>query len=188
MTDTKPKPRAAKRVDRRPVRAAAASAEVAAAALEGEQHSTPVTPELSKRWREPFFARLAETSNVAAACEHAGISRTAVYSLRRRDSAFHDRWMRALAEGYDNLEMDLLHQLRTGEAKDGPKFNPLAAMRMLQQHRENVTREKARRANVDAATVRAAIDRKIAEMRALVLADKLMAERAGRAGETDDDG
>jgi hypothetical protein len=188
MTDTKPTPRAAKRVDRRPVRAAAAAAEVAAPAAEGDDNTPPAAPELSKRWREPFFARLAETSNVAAACEHAGISRTAVYSLRRRDSAFHDRWMRALAEGYDNLEMDLLHQLRTGETKDGPKFNPLASMRMLQQHRETVTREKARRANVDAATVRASIDRKIAEMRALVLADKLIAERAAQAGDTDDDG
>jgi hypothetical protein len=165
MTDAKRPPRARKRVARRAVRLA--SGEVGA-----DGQGT-----LGTRWREPFFAKLAETSNVAAACEHAGISRARAYDMRRRDSAFYDRWMAALAEGYDNLEMELLYHLRTGEAKDGPRFNPLAAMRMLQQHRENVTREKARRANVDAAAIRASIDRKIAEMRALVLAERMAAER-----------
>lgn len=141
--------------------------------------ATCETTKLSNRWREPFFAKLGETSNVAAACTHAGVTRAAVYDLRRRDRRFYDRWMEALAAGYDNLEMELLHHLRTGDTPGGPKFNPLAAMRVLQQHRETVTREKARRSNVDAVTVRASIDRKIAEMRALVLADKLVAERLG---------
>lgn len=171
MTEAKRFPRAEKRVTRR-------SARVASAAEDAER-------KLSNRWREPFFAKLAETSNIAAACEHAGISRAAVYALRRRDRAFHDRWMQALAEGYDNLEMELLYQLRTGEAKDGPKFNPLAGMRMLAQHRDTVAREKARRANVDAASIRASIDRKIAEMRALVLAEKIVAEGSSRDGDCD---
>lgn len=168
MTEAKRIPRAEKRVARRPAR-------VASAGKDADR-------KLSNRWREPFFAKLAETSNIAAACEHAGISRAAVYAQRRRDRAFYDRWMQALAEGYDNLEMELLCQLRTGEARDGPKFNPLAGMRMLAQHRDNVTREKARRANVDAASVRASIDRKIAEMRALVLAEKMVAEGGSGGG------
>ncbi|MCW1429162.1 hypothetical protein [Novosphingobium sp. JCM 18896] len=167
-------PARSKRVARKPLRDAEADA------------AASTTGKLSNRWREPFFAKLAETSNVAAACAHAGVTRAAVYDLRRRDRRFYDRWMEALAAGYDNLEMELLHHLRTGEIQGGPKFNPLAAMRVLQQHRDTVAREKARRANVDAATVRASIDRKIAEMRALVLADKLVAERLGDVPDDDD--
>lgn len=157
---------------------------VARKAVRDAHGDAPKNTKLSQRWREPFFAKLAETSNVAAACEYAGISRAAVYDQRRRDSLFHDRWLEALAAGYDNLEMELLHHLRTGETGEGPKFNPIAAIRLLKQHRDAVTQQKARRANVDAATVRASIDRKIAEMRALVLADQLVVERlAERLGD-----
>lgn len=172
MTEPKQPPRAAKRVARRAVRIAESA----------ENGARP----LSKRWREPFFAKLAETSNIAAACEHAGVSRAAVYALRRKDMTFYDRWLEALAQGYDNLEMEVLHQLRMGEAKDGPKFYPLVAMRMLQTHREAVTMQKARKSNVDAASIRASIDRKIAEMRALVLAEKMIAARQSENGESDD--
>ncbi len=173
MTEAKRPPRAAKRVARRAARLAEARPPESGAPL-------------SKRWREPFFAKLAETSNIAAACEHAGISRAAVYALRSRDMTFYDRWMGALAQGYDNLEMEVLHHLRTGETKDGPKFNPLAAMRMLQQHREAVAAQKARRTNVDVAAIRASIDRKIAEMRALVLAEKIVAADRLKVGKSDD--
>lgn len=144
----------------------------------------------AKRWRAPFLSRLAETSNVRAACEHAGISAATVYDLRRRDRAFAARWMEALCEGYDNLEMELLDRLRSGDDKGGNRFDHAVAFRMLQAHRDNVAREKARRANVDAGAIRASIDRKVAEMRALVLGDTLLAdtpENEPAAGQTDGD-
>jgi hypothetical protein len=118
---------------------------------------------------------------VRSACKAANISAQAVYDLRRRDAGFAAKWAAALAEGYDNLEMELLYRLRTGEKKDDPKFNYAVSLRLLERHREAVTREKARRANVDAATVRASIARKVAEMRALVMADKIIEERAAAA-------
>lgn len=129
-------------------------------------------------WRNAFLAKLAETSHVRSACAHAKVGPSTVYDLRRRDAGFAERWMEALAEGYDNLEMELLHRLRSGDPQDDAKFNHAVAFRMLQQHRDNVMREKARRSNVDAAAVRASIDRKVAEMRALVLAERLAAEKA----------
>jgi hypothetical protein len=136
---------------------------------------------LSQKWRNTFLEKLAETSHVRSACEAAGVGPSTVYDLRRRDAGFAEKWMGALCEGYDNLEMELLHRLRSGEAAGAAKFDAAVAFRMLQAHRENVVREKARRANVDAAGVRAAIDRKVAEMRALVLADKLLEDRSERA-------
>lgn len=156
-----------------------------------QEKDAPVAAErvLSQRWRTAFIAKLAETSHVRSACEHAGVSATTVYDLRRRDPGFAAKWMEALCEGYDNLEMELLHRLRAGDGGDA-RYNYTVAMRMLQIHRETVTREKARRANVDAAAIRASIDRKVAEMRALVLADKMQDEReaaARRAGKGDAD-
>jgi hypothetical protein len=143
---------------------------------------------LPSGWRNAFLASLAETSHVRRACKEAKVGPSTVYDLRRRDASFRARWMEALAEGYDNLEMELLHSLRHGDAEGAAKLNHAVAFRMLQQHRENVLREKARRANVDASTVRASIDRKVAEMRALVLAEKLMIENKSSGLSDDADG
>jgi hypothetical protein len=163
--------RVTKRVARKPKR------DMEAAAPSGARPRA----KLSQKWRNTFLEKLAETSHVRSACEAAGVGPSTVYDLRRRDAGFAEKWMGALCEGYDNLEMELLHRLRSGEAAGAAKFDAAVAFRMLQAHRENVVREKARRANVDAAGVRAAIDRKVAEMRALVLADKLLEDRSERA-------
>ncbi len=127
---------------------------------------------LRQNWRAEFLARLAETSNVTEACKSADISPGTVYDLKRRDSSFAANWLDALCEGYDNLEMEMLFHLRNGEsAEPGAKrYNFAVALRMLLAHRETVAREKARRAHVTVAEVRASIDRKVAEMRERVLA------------------
>jgi hypothetical protein len=126
-----------------------------------------------------FLAALADTSNVSAAARKAGVSTSAVYERRRGDSEFSRLWQLALCEGYDNLEMELLHRLRSGEVKPaagakraGRSFDNGIAFRLLLAHRESATRARATRENVSAAQVRAAIDRKVAEIRARVLANK----------------
>jgi hypothetical protein len=139
---------------------------------------------LANNWRRAFLARLAETSNVRHSCEHAGVSPATVYDLRRRDTRFAQRWLDALCEGYDNLEMEMLYHLRTGEsAAAATKFNFAVALRMLLAHRETVAREKARRVDVAVEDIRASIECKVARMRERVMARQ--AQAAGR-GERDD--
>lgn len=127
-----------------------------------------------KRRIERFLAELAATSNVAAAAALAEMSVGNIYRLRRTDPAFALRWYAALAEGYDNLEMELLQHLRgqDGEAGETPaeapkrKLDVATTLRCLTAHRESVAREKGRRAlAVEVATI-AAINAKIDAMRA----------------------
>jgi outer membrane receptor for monomeric catechols len=51
------------------------------------------------------------------------IDTSAAYQRRRNDAEFNRQWQIALCEGYDNLEMELLHRLRTGEVKPPPARN-----------------------------------------------------------------
>ncbi len=126
-------------------------------------------PAVKPNWKSLFFVALAETSNIADACTVAGVSQSKVYALRRRDPGFAEKWAEALCEGYDNLELEVLHRLRSGKPDDA-KYNYTAAVRLLARHRDTVSQHRAQRAHVSAAEVRATIDRKIAEMRALLLA------------------
>lgn len=117
-----------------------------------------------------FIAELAETSNVSAAAAVADVSVGAIYKLRRTNAEFARRWYAALAEGYDNLEMELLGRLRSGEgggaeATDKRQFDTAAALRCLAAHRESVAREKGRRALAEEVTTIAAINAKIDKLR-----------------------
>jgi hypothetical protein len=122
---------------------------------------------------------LADSSNVAAAARLAGIDASTAYHRRRHNHEFNRQWQVALCEGYDNLEMELLHRLRTGELKPltGAKkasrsFDNATAFRLLAVHRESAVRERAVREQVSAADIRASIDRKVEELRRRVMAAK----------------
>jgi len=91
---------------------------------------------LAQNWRNAFLAKLAETSNIRQAADHAGVSPTTVYDLRRRDPGFAQRWLDALCEGYDNLEMEMtwpagaqatLYSAIEPEALRGPQHSRDAA-------------------------------------------------------------
>ena len=134
---------------------------------------SPVRP----NWMKPFLAELANSSNVSAAARAGKVDSSTVYERRRKDAEFAREWQVALCEGYDNLEMETLFRLRTGEikpaagAKKGIRlFDNALALRLLLAHRDSATRERAFRAHEDAAGVRAAIDAKIEEMRERVMA------------------
>lgn len=146
---------------------------------------------LPQTWRRDFLAALAETSNVSRACAAVRVCSRTVYDLRRRDPSFAERWAEALCEGYDNLEMEMLFYLRSGDSPDAgaPKFNFPAAVRMLLAHREAVSREKGRRAEVDAAEIRASIDRKVQQMRERIVARRVPDETpTGETGNGDETG
>ncbi len=161
----------------------------------GKRSPGPPAPRHSAKIAR-FLEELAETSNVAAAAAIADLTVSKVYKLRRSDPDFARRWYHALAEGYDNLEMELLAHLRGGEseAASAPKgkFDVAAALRCLTAHRESVAREKGRRSLADEAATIAAINAKIDAMRerakqsdaAIRAARKAIADRTQPGGQS----
>ncbi|MBY0391845.1 MAG: hypothetical protein K2Q27_01120 [Novosphingobium sp.] len=139
-------------------------------------------------WVDAFLAALADTSNVAAAARAASVDVSTAYSRRRLNHEFNREWQVALCEGYDNLEMELLCRLRTGEvkpatgAKKGVRtFDNATALRLLAAHREMATRERAQRSHTGAEEIRAAIDRKVDELRRRVMEAKAQRDAATMA-------
>ncbi len=142
----------------------------------------------STHWTTTFLAALADTSNVAASARRANVDVSTAYHRRRQDHEFNRQWQVALCEGYDNLEMELLYRLRTGELKpaSGAKraarsFDNATAFRLLAAHRESAARERARRDHVSADEIRASIDRKVEELRRRVMDAKAQREEAALA-------
>jgi hypothetical protein len=122
----------------------------------------PVKPP-SRRWPIRFFEALAETSNVSASAALANVTPRVVYKRRREDAEFASRWLAALHEGYDNLEMELLGYLR--EPRGKPKMDVAAALRLLAAHRETVARYRALQDEEDEQTVLDSIDAFIEDIR-----------------------
>lgn len=133
----------------------------------------------NRHWRTEFLAKLAETSNVTASAEAAGVHLSRVYKVKRLEPEFARAWYDALIDGYDALEIEVLHRMRFGEPVGGErKFDNGAALRLLAQHRETVTRQRAIRASEDVAVIRASIEAKLMKLREQVLAREA-AERGG---------
>jgi hypothetical protein len=139
-------------------------------------------------WRKSFLSELAATSNVAASARKAGIRASRAYEARRADPEFCRAWQDALCEGYDHLEMSLLHRLREGEVKPatGTKrgtrtFDNATALRLLTIHREAVGKQRAMRESRDADAILDAIDAKLDRMRERSLA-AAAAQESGNDG------
>jgi len=111
----------------------------------------------ASRWttarRKIFFNTLAETSNVTAAAQAAGMNRSAAYDRKSRDPAFARAWKAALERGYTELEMQLMRHSRNGTVRteqvvDGEgnvkqiravhSYPLTVAMRLLMAHRQEV--------------------------------------------------
>jgi hypothetical protein len=118
--------------------AKAETAAPGAAATEAPRHN---------HWRKAFLDALAETSNVSAAAARVNVPTQTAYKLRREDRDFAAKWLAALNEGYDNLEMELVGYLRDPEPKR--KMDVTAALRLLAAHRETVERRRALNAEED---------------------------------------
>ena len=125
-----------------------------------------------RQWSKPFLAELAATSNVSAAARKAGIATATAYEARRLNPEFNRAWSRALCEGYDHLEMELLHRLRSGEVKPAAgarrgarAFDNATAFRLLAAHRESAARQRAIRDNEDAEAIILSINAKLEKMR-----------------------
>lgn len=135
-------------------------------------------------WQPVFLAELGKTSNVASAAREAKIDVSTVYKARRSEASFFRLWQEALAEGYDNLEMEMVRRLRVGElagggaAKAHRKFDNAIAFRLLAAHREAVGRQRGLRANEDEDEVLASINAKLEKMRERQLALETVGEAA----------
>ena len=123
-------------------------------------------------WSPVFLSELAATSNVRAAARKAGIHTATAYEARRADAEFNHKWQDALCEGYDHLEMELLHRLRSGEVKPAKdvkrgtrQFDNPTAFRLLAAHRESAAQHRAVLENEDADAILASIDAKLDRMR-----------------------
>ena len=123
-------------------------------------------------WSKQFLAELAATSNVSAAARKARICTSKAYEARRTNPEFNRAWSQALCEGYDYLEMELLHRLRSGEVKPatGAKrgvraFDNATAFRLLAAHRDSAARARAVRNNQDAEAIVQSINAKLEQMR-----------------------
>lgn len=133
---------------------------------------------INNNWRRLFLDHLAESSNVTASAEKAGISVSRAYKVRREEAEFARQWLVALAEGYLHLEMDVVRRLREGDARtvDDGKFDFANAIRLLAAHRDNAARGASEVRDVSAAEVRASIDRKIVDIRKRIARQKAAAE------------
>ncbi|MBC2670517.1 hypothetical protein ACFOON_10820 [Novosphingobium piscinae] len=153
--------------------------------------SSAAAPGARRNWRALFLAALAETSNVSAAAQAAGISLSCVYRTKRDDPDFAADWLAALCEGYDRLELELLGRLRGGEPRqpaDGAerRHDNATGLRLLLAHRDSRTRYMAQQDAVSAEAIRASIEDKLARLREWVLTRE--AAEAGGGQETDGDG
>lgn len=100
-----------------------------------------------------FLTRLSETCNVSLSARETGRSARVFYDLRRRDPQFRTDWGEALREGYELLEMEMLHRARFGTPREvfyqGRKtattrvHNDATALRLLHLHRRSVEQMRA---------------------------------------------
>ena len=129
-------------------------------------------------WIAPFLEKLAESSNVTASAKAAGISASTAYAARRKDREFARQWRRALCEGYDNLELELLRRLRKGQRPtEKTKYDNAAAIRLLLAHRDEVSQQRAMDEDEDEDAILASLTAKLEAMRLRQIeTQKLLAE------------
>lgn len=140
---------------------------------------------LNKHWRTYFLAHLIETSNVTAAARAAGIAPSRAYRVRQEDPNFAAQWRVALAQGYENLEMELLGYLR--DPATDRKLDVANGLRLLAQHRQFVAHQRALADNRDEQDVLDSIDAMIDEMRERSAANAALLAEARPPRDREDD-
>lgn len=141
------------------------------------------------RRKVKFLKNLAVSSHVTNSAKAAHVGVSTVYNWRERDPEFFRQWMRALAAGYELLEMDLLDRARNGVEKpvfhEGKQvatvrqYNDGVGVKLLLAHKQMVALTRAAEGPINPEEVRASLDRKLADMRAKLLRRRALAD--GRA-------
>ena len=139
-------------------------------------NATESEPSEAKRigrgWRRAFLVALGQSSDIAFACKVAGVPVEFAHSARREELDFAIAWRRALLEGYENLELETLHYLRTGRPPHGEgKFDVLNAIRLIKGQAEVAARERSVREEDDEQEVLDSIDKLLDGMRERAVAN-----------------
>jgi hypothetical protein len=105
--------------------------------------------------RARFFAELANSCNVKAACTAVGMSVTGAYNLRDRDPSFRMAWRRGIAQGYAKLELQMLERALLGEDRlrrviDKPTTDDERALDLLSRYSARVAETLYRAHRADA--------------------------------------
>ena len=125
--------------------------------------------------RAVFLKELARTSSVKKSADEANIPNSTLYLWRDNDPDFAAAWLKALAAGYELLEMEMLDRARKGVKRTiyyrGEKvatvrdYDHKMALQLLRMHRESVALVRAAQAQqaaeAQAEPVRDTLDEKL---------------------------
>ena len=89
--------------------------------------------------KDRFFETLAETCNVRAAAETAGVCSSAVYKHKLSDPDFAAQWRLALAMGYGRVEERLIRDACGDPEARMDKYERDQALNLLKYHRDEVS-------------------------------------------------
>jgi len=143
------------------------------------------------RKKKKFLSELAASSHVSASAKAAKIPVSTVYYWRDTDPEFCAAWLKALAAGYEMLEMTLLEQAREGVDKNiyfGGKhvdtvkeFNHNMALKILAAHKEMVGMTRAVQAEIGdgGSDIRIRLDQKLNDMRGRLKAKRAIERKSG---------
>lgn len=108
--------------------------------------------------RAAFLEHLAISSSVKESMTVAGIPSSTLYEWKKSDPDFEVAWMKALAEGYALLEMEMLERARAGverkifyhgEHKETVRdYDHKTALALLRMHKESVALVRAAQAEL----------------------------------------
>lgn len=132
--------------------------QIKANARERAEEGGPV----SNKWRIAFLQKLAETSNVSESAKFAGVATSRVYKVRRADAEFAGHWRAALMEGFENLKLETLCYLRSGDP--GRRMDVANALKLLSLHVGTIAGDHAPADDRDEQEVLDSIDAMIDEM------------------------
>lgn len=150
----------------------------------GVQRRAPRANAFTPAKQDRFFAHLAESANVRASARAAGVSVQTVWDWRRRDAGFQDRWAQALAQGYADLEMQMIGKALFGIEQDSVVTvdadgrtrrrrtrtdAPGLATQLIEAHRASVIAHEAAAVQA-AAQPQRMTDEVLTDMRARILA------------------
>ncbi len=110
--------------------------------------------------RAAFLEHLSITSSVKESMTVAGIPSSTLYEWKQKDPDFEVAWMKALAEGYALLEMEMLERARAGverkifyhgEHRETVRdYDHKTALALLRMHKESVAMVRAAQAELAA--------------------------------------
>lgn len=124
--------------------------------------------------RAVFLQELALSSSVKRAAKLARIPNSTLYLWRESDPDFAAAWLKALAAGYDLLEMEMPDRARKGVMRTiyyhGKKvatvrdYDHKMALQLLRMHRDAVALVRAAQAEVAAEPVQDTLDEKLKQI------------------------